>query len=674
VLTSNDLFQKEGRAAKKLLEKLAADGLEKFQRAQGDRFRQERQWYLNLAFYYGNHYVKFKDAGSRTFDMYVPPAPYYVSRPVINQIRRVMRKEMARLTAQQPNAYVVPSSMEDRDIFAAQAGEQIWQGLWRKHHFNRILRQAVFWQSICGNGFIKQYWDKDATDPDNPETPGDIIIKAETPFHVFVPDLKEENLEDQPYLIHVQLKTQEWVRNNLGVEPSDEKLSIVEESMLSVMGINQQNQRKDIALVLEVWIKPGTSTDFPDGGMYTIASNQVVSGMDGWPYEHKQYPFAKLDAVPTGKFYSDSIITDLIPIQRELNRTRAQIIEAKNRMAKPQLLAEQGSIDPRKITTEPGQVITYKAGFTPPQPLAMQNLPSYVENEVNRLYTDISDLSGQHEVSQGQTPPGVTAAVAISYLQEQDETLIASHFDSIEDVVEKVASQCLTYAHTYWDEGRTVKMVGLDSSFDVRTFKGSDLAGNTDIRTEAGSALPTSRAAKQAFITDLMKMGFIDPQEGLEVLEIGGLNRIYERVQTDIRQVQRENLKLSIVTEQDLARYHQEWQQKNPAIQKDPQTGMSLDPPLIIPVNTFDNHELHIEHHNRYRKSQVFEMASDLTKALFEEHVSMHKEAIMVGAAGQIPADLADPLSSGMPGEEQPEEVPSTEELPAQPPEAEMMQ
>lgn len=633
--TSVGFFTEEGKTAEKVRERLASIGMEWFHQCQGDRIKQERQWYLNLAFFYGNHYVKFRQAGDK-FDLYVPNAPYYKVRATINQIRKVIRKDIARLTAQQPNAFVVPSTTEDADVFAAQAAEQIWASLWRRLKFNRTLRQAVFWQTSCGNGFIKQYWDSTKKDAAS-DVYGDIVIKAETPFHVFVPDLLEADIEEQPYMIHAQIRTKSWVQQYLGIDPtSSHNLDVVDEGLLSVMGVSRGTSKRDQCIVLEVWVKPGYIADMPDGGMFTIAANKVVQGFDKWPYSHGEYPITKLDAIPTGKFYNTSAIEDLIPLQRELNRTRSQVIEAKNRMAKPQLVAQQGSVNPKRITTEPGQVIEYKLGFEPPRPLPLQPLPSYVTEEINRIYADMADLSGQHEVSGGNAPPGVTAATAISFLTEQDESIIANFYDSIEEGIEKIAGHCLSYVKDFWDEPRTVKVAGFEGTFDVQTFKSSDLRGNTDIRVEAGSALPTSRAAKQAFITDLMKMGFIDPQQGLEVMEIGGLNKIYERTQVDRRQAQRENLKMRIITEEDMQRQAEEWAIRNPEVQKDSEDGVLLDPPLIVPVHTYDNHQVHIDEHNMYRKSQSFENVPELTRIIFEEHVRQHQELLALSMGGMM--------------------------------------
>ena len=645
---------------------------QKFLQCKEARYKTERQWYLNLAFYFGQQNVMFQGGQgiSRDFKLYVPPAPYYRSRPVINQIRPRMRTEMAKLTAQKPSAFVVPASSEDRDMYAANAAEQIWESLYREKKIHAVTRRAVFWTSMTGNGFIKNYWDEDAIDKLSDQT-GDLVYEPVTPFHLYVPDLREEELENQPFVIHATMRNADQLAHAYGVKELQFQKAegeIMEQSFLNVMGVDKWEKNREV-LVLECWVRPGAFKMMPQGGMFTIAGNNlIVPPTEGWPYQHDQYPFAHIHHVSTGKFYRDSVITDLIPLQKEYNRTRGQIIEAKNRMAKPQLAAEIGSVDASKITTEPGQIIFYRPGFQAPTPIPLQSLPSYVLEEQDRIKQDMDEISGQHEVSRGQTPPGVTAATAISYLQEQDDSKLSYTYDSIEEAMEKIAHQTLNHVQQFWDTPRKVKVTGADGSFDVMAFEGSHLHGNVDIRMEAGSALPTSKAAKQAFIMDLMKMGFIDPNKGLEVMEIGGINKIYEQVQTDVRQAQRENLKMSQATEELVEQSRVEETQKfldspqgqalmqQGALMLSPDgselldvspvmSGMATEPqpvpiPLIVPVNSWDDHRTHIHTHNNYRKTQAFENLPDIAKSLFEQHVQDHIRAIMVGAAGALPPDV----------------------------------
>lgn len=646
------------RAMKKEHDIIVAWALDKFQSIKNARAAIERQWYLNMAFYFGKQNVAILRAGQNFSNsmgvpkLYTPPAPYYRSRPVINRIRPIIRTELSHLTANKPSASVVPASAEDRDMYAAMAGEQIWEYHYIQKKVKQETRQAMLWNLVTGNSFMKCWWDF---------AQKDTMFHHETPFHVLVPDFREVELENQPFMIHAQVKSQEYVNMHFprGIDGSPinkgsvgDATDILEESFLNLIG-TQALAKEHNALVLEFWIKPGQNSKFPEGAFFTIVGNKIVQGFRGWPYTHGEYPFAKFDHIPGGKFYSHSVIEDLIPLQKEYNRTRGQIIEAKNRMAKPQLLAARGSIDPSKITSEPGLVVSYTPGFPEPKPLQLQNLPSYVMQELDRIIMDMNDISGQHEVTQGQAPPGVTAATAISYLQERDESKLSPTFDSLEEGLEKVARLTLNYVKDFWDDERLVKVTGPDGSFDAMAFKGSDLRDNTDIRIEGGSSLPVSKAAKQALIMDMMKMGFIDPQTGLEVMDMGGVNKLYEQVQVDKRQIQRENLRMSKVTPELMAMHEQQFLMQQQSMMQETLADPNnpVDPmlaqqammgvPLIVPVNTWDNHKMHIEGHNQYRKSQQFEALPDTVKVLFEEHVNAHLMAMGLETVTMDPRQAA---------------------------------
>src|SRR5881394_2237250 len=119
------------RAAKKQHDAIVAWTNEQFQSIKNARLATERQWYMNLAFFFGKQNVVMQRPQTGGLGLgvsnrlWTPPAPYFRSRPVINRIRPTIRSELARLTSQKPNASIVPASAEDRDMFAAMAGEQI---------------------------------------------------------------------------------------------------------------------------------------------------------------------------------------------------------------------------------------------------------------------------------------------------------------------------------------------------------------------------------------------------------------------------------------------------------------------------------------------------------------------------------------------------------------------
>jgi hypothetical protein len=620
---------------------------DQFKAMKSARIDQERQWYMNLAFYFGNHYLK--PLGSfKELSFVTPKAPPWRVRLVVNRIRPAIRTEIAKLTAQKPTAYVIPATGEDEDKAAAKAAEQIWESAYRDKELKKVLRRTLWWGTICGNAFVKEYWDA-STGPTmvNPltgmeETAGDVELEVVTPFHLFIPDITIEDIEQQPYVLHSTLKDANYVRRIYGFDAtpnSSANDSIIDNRYLNIISDASVNKKNQV-LVHEVWIKPYGHKDFPEGGLLTVVNSKVVQRIDKYPYPHGEFPFAKFDHVQSGKFYSDSVIVDLIPLQRELNKSRSQIIEAKNLTSKPQLIAPKGSVQARKITSEPGQVIEYTPGLAPPTPLPMQALPSYVLEEVDRLKQEMDEIAGTTEMSRGNNPTQVTAYSALSYLQDQSETKLSASVSSVEELAEKIARLYLKYVVYYWDMPRTIKAVGKDKMVEVAAWKGSDLKGNTDIRMEAGSAIPLGKQQQRAFLMDLFKLGAFPPESLLELLDMNNLEDAQSDFLVDKQQTQRENiLFMSLGAEMPP-------QMLQPSV--DPATGQQVPPqvPQIFLPHSYDNHEAHIQYHNNFRKTQEFEQASDTVKQLFEQHVVLHQQALM----GIMPAMGGPPVGGPVGG------------------------
>jgi hypothetical protein len=575
----------------------------------------EVQWYQNLAFFFGRQWVQFVSTAASVTGVRLttPPAPPWRVRLVINKIRPIIRTELAKTTSKKPQFSVMPRSTDDVDLVASRVSDQILKCEYDEKNIQEIIKSAAWWALLTGTGFIKDYWNPKLKDRNG--NVGDFAVESVTPFHLFVPDLKTEDIEKQPFVIHASTMGLDVANAQFGnkFNQNDVQVSatqdLLNDSFLNLAGSNNAQKSQEL-LFLECWIKPGWHPQFPNGGMVTVCGNKIVVKKDMFPFKHGEYPFSKIIHIPAGRFYGVSVIEDLIPVQREYNRTRSQVIESKNKMSKPQLLAQEGSITPGRVTSEPGQIITYKVGYQPPTPLQLQGIPGYVGEEIQRLQMDFDDISGQHEISRGGTPSQVTAATAISFLQEQDDTKLSHTVTSIENSVAKLGRHILTYAADYWTEPRLIRVIGDDGSFDASLYKGSEIRGNNDVIVEAGSGLPTSKAAKQAFIMDLIKLGIIPPEKALEMLDIGGIEKVYQEVLIDRRQAQRENLQMSRLNTMIVQAMQSAGQE----------TGAD--------IHTWDNHALHITTHNNFRKSQQFSLLPPETKAVFEAHVQAHQAMI----------------------------------------------
>jgi len=616
----------------------------------------ERQWYTNLSFYMGKQYVDWSKQEDKLIPL--PKLDKYTPRITVNKIRPIIRTEIAKLTSGKPTASVMPASNDDDDVFSARAGEQVWESLYFRLNFDKTINEAVFWLTITGTSFIKTYWDDQSYDGGS-EIYGDVSWAALSPFNVLVPDLVSEDIQDQPYIFCVYNKSVEWIELAYK-EMLPKDFSISQDSQLEdimspqKMGIAPNKQATpDSATLIEAWIKPGTTKILPQGGFVTIVNDRIIqAGLTGLPYGHKEYPFAKITHIPTGRFYADSVIADLIPLQIEYNRTQSQIIEAKNRTSKPQVLFDEGSVVPQKVTTEPGLWIPVRPNAIRPSPLPLQDLPSYVVQFNERQQMNFEDISGQHEVSRGQAPGGISAATAIAYLQERDDSYLGPTITSLEDAVERTARQSLSLCADYWDVERLVKATGEDGGYEAILLKGSDVARGTDLRIEAGSALPQSKSARMANVMDFMKFGYMSPQEGFELLDMPMLQQWTNRRAVDKRAAQQENIDFKRLTQEQLEEADSMYKEKVQLgeVQIDPMTGEPPPRPSVIPINEWDNDDVHIEIHELMQKGASFKMQPPYVLDEVANHVAQHKVRRMLRMAGMIPASGPQPGGAYEPG------------------------
>ena len=402
-------------------------------------------------------------------------------------------------------------------------------------------------------------------------------------------------------------------------------------------------------------------------------------GLEGYkheyPYRHGRFPFVKIDHVPTGMFYGDSVIKYLIPIQREYNRTRSIMLENRNLAGKPQWGYVAGAFDPKKFNSSPGLLLPVNMGFDPPKPLEQPALPPSIPQDLQITVQDMDDVSSQSEVSKGGVPPGVEAASAIAYLSEENDSIFYPTVQSIENAIQETGIQVLANVYDYWDETRIVRMTSKNQFMEARQFKAQDMNPIMDFRVETNSMAPRSVAAKQAFITELMKMGAIEPTRALKYLQLSETNKLYDEMMLDVRHAQRENVFMS--QGQPLYKIDPNGQppmdpmtgqpqvdemgQMVPAYktteQLDPMTGEPIMEPdemgemvpktYQVTINPYDAHEIHVEEHQNFQKSQEFELLPPEIQQIIQDHVDEHKMELLK----ERNAVQADQAQKGLPEE-----------------------
>jgi hypothetical protein len=687
---------RETKDAQRLIEWVRSEHM----KAASARTAKVQQWRMNLFMFFGNQWVertRTELQGIRdTFT--VPKTKDYRARRTINKTRSFVRSEHSKFLSSIPQAIAVPATAEDQDVRSAYAAEQAWLSISERQKLRRHFTKASWWTITTGIGFLKTWWDpKCVPDPTDPMNTGDITFGAISPFNLFVPDLSEQEIEDQAYIITAYKKPISWVKYFYGQQLQNVDLtasqsggsSLLEEGVLN---LSAGSRVLDSVTVYEAWLKPGAHELLPDGGIVILVEDNLVGiYREGLPYKHNQYPFAKLEHIPNSTFYADSPLVDTNYLQKEYNEWRTRLGVYVKRMSAPQYAAPKGSIIPAKMTDEPGLVVEYTPGMQPPTPLQISPIPQYVMDQGQMIQSDWEEITGQYDASRGQAPAGVTAGTAINYLQEKGDQFLTPEYQSIEDVYEKIAGQTLSLFQQYVDMPRKIKTVGADGSFDTLELDGATIG--LDIRIQRGSAVGQSQAAKQAFLMDLWSSGVItDPNLLLKMLEVGGTQKVLDMLNVAQAKAIRENTKMKMLTDAEIQQHLQLWEQEQalqppmpqtapampgqPPAAPDPNdpaaaspTGPVVGPPEpsqaqgpgpIIPVDQFDVHAVHIDTHNKFRMGQEYETLSPAVKDQFDQHVKMHEElqsqVTLQKILASIPDASADPSNTvPLPGGQPPQ-------------------
>lgn len=647
-----------------------------FTRCRDAKLPKQRQWYVNLAMTFGQQWLQVATGSNASVagKLSVQQAPRHQRRKTINRLRSFVRTETSKFLSTLPNVVAVPSTAEDEDVRAAFAAEQTWMHYSENKRFRRQYSAAVWWSVLTGNGFIKTFWnqEREVAMPGGGKDFGDIEFAKVTPFHIFAPELREREVDDQPYIIEARVRPLAWVKqfyseqlNGVDVSPSTNSANTIMDE--GYLGLSKSANNLDSVIVYEFWVKPGTTNHLPKGGYFVMVEDILVDYYEGLPYTHGEYPYTKFEHLYNDTFWADSPLVDLIPLQKEYNEVRTDIGVAARRMGNPQLIAAQNSIVPGKMTNEPGALILYRPGLPAPQPMPLTQLPQYVLEQQDRIIQDFEDISGQHDVSKGQAPAGVTAGTALQYLGERDDNYLTPQYQGIEDAVERVAKQTLLLFQQFVDIKRKIKVVGLDGAFDTLLLNGADIKNGTDVRVEPGTAIGQSQAAKQAQVMDLVSLGIIMPDQALKMLEIGGPQKVLDIVNAAERKAQRENMKMKALKDNlteietvNAGFREQALMEVGPEMLA---TGMPVEQilslvdqnlPPVVAVDDFDIHEVHIETHNRFRMSQEYETLPDAVKDQFEKHVAWHQQMggqqMQQALMNQMPPEIAaqDAESGGM--------------------------
>jgi len=651
--------------------KSASDLLQRVDTLKSARQRFEKDWALNLAFYRGKQYVRYNPV---TRQVYALPTeegekPRYRVRLVSNQVVTGAHSLLSKLTKTKPSMFASPGSSDYEDRKAAELSESLLEHWWSTFELSAKLEEALLWSIITGQGYWKIGWDPYAgrkttfmlnpmgqpivTDaekevfraelekygiPPQEQTvyEGDLKIEVLSPDNVLL-DSNAKLFEDAKYAFCRHYMTPEEIETKWGVK-------VEADSVPSDIDINIPFDNSSNALdktVKAVWVGYFKPTPQLPQGRYVVfidTPKQILSD-EPWPYPFQELPIVKFPGIRVpGSVYDDAVVTHARPLQIELNRTLSQIVEYKNLMMRPRVWAPIGSVR-TKMNTEPGVV----QEFIPiqgmrPEPESLPTLPPYVFEHLKDINARLNDVFGLAEVSQGQVPPNVEAGIAIDLLQEMATDRIAPTIKLMELAIGRAGNMMLALAQAYYKEPRTVQVVGSHGVGASRAFSSADIAGNIDVRVEAGSGLPRTRAGRQARVLQLYQAGILPLEKAMKFLDLADIKGIMAPYQADENLASREHEKIlrgeplnPEALQQAIGMIQQGM---NPETQEPLSGDMNEIQNLVerasLSPGPADNHSIHMDTHSMFIKSIEFDRLPMDVRQRFLLHFELTQQRIPI--------------------------------------------
>ena len=292
-------------------------------------------------------------------------------------------------------------------------------------------------------------------------------------------------------------------------------------------------------------------------GVVLYASENDPQYADRGFYDHGQYPFVfdplfMEEDSPAGFGYID-VMKDTQTAIDEMNHAMDENIKLA---AKPRfLLSDAAGVNEEELADWSKDIVHVAGGIrdgilSPLQTAGLQgNCISYRDARVSEL----KEISGNRDVSQGGTTSGLTAASAIAALQEAGSKLSR---DMLKSAYRAFAKECyliIELMRQFYDEERMYRITGPTGQTEFVPFSGQALRPQPvgmvggvelgahepvfDITVSAAKKSTFNRLSQNETAKECYQLGFFAPANAdaalaaLDMMDFEGIEKVRERVQ-----------------------------------------------------------------------------------------------------------------------------------------------
>lgn len=608
-----------------------------YQQWRSDKQPYEIQWFLNAAMVRGNQRVKWNPIFNR---LEGKKSPSHRENNSINRILPKVRARLAKFTKNRPYPQVIPANTDRESVMDAKATEKVINYQWRKLGLEQKYEDALLWAMTTGKSFWWFRWNPNKKarvqmpepayggDGEVLDVPlGDIDIEVGTAFEVLVADPGIPRIADQPKIMRVKSRLVSEVEAFHKLPPGTVKgdssandlfqyqKQIAEIGARNITGytVNEDpagNPKYTHVVVKELFCRP--TADYPKGRYVVVAGGQLLKEEDELPYDFSDtsnpYPVIEfIDILTAGQFWPTTMVEQLIGIQKEYNNLRNKVSEQLKLQMHPKLLvAKQGNLPPNAYNSEAGEKIEfhYIPGMPIPSFLTPPNVSTDTWKLMETIKVEFDDITNIYPASVGGVGNMGESGFQTNLLQEASDSVHLPDIRRNELSIEEAAFKMRRFMAMGYDIPRLISIVGRNNQPEVFEFSQENIDEHAHIIVQAGSALPTLKAARAKMIMEMHgALLFGDPNDPatkrrvLGMLEVGGIEDATDILKRDEDQARLENLDVS--------------------------KGIGLESPM-----PWENHQIHYEFHTDLLKSPEIKVWSPAQRDELVRHVILHARFI----------------------------------------------
>lgn len=329
-----------------------------------------------------------------------------------------------------------------------------------------------------------------------------------------------------------------------------------------------------------------------------VLENSAETRPNGY-YSHGEYPFVIARLFPQKGNPLGLGITDLFKDAQRFSDKLDQILLVNAfRASRPRIFTQKGIVDYDDVRDFSKEVIEVdgvpSAAINWQQP---QPLPSYIMQYMNYIRESIKQEAGSNDQSRGQTGGGVTAATAITALQEMSTKRSRMHARALHRATRDAARLMLECLREFAVMEREVP-VTVNGQVVVVPFSRKYMSGgNGDLPIEHYITIKTARQTKYTRMmhNELMLQmmstlsGTVDPVIMLEGLQYDGLEPLLDKIRMAQRggmlALQQQNAQLTQMVQQlteEQKKYEQAFNAMRPAAAQEQQVQQTEELPEAI--------------------------------------------------------------------------------------------